>query len=106
MDLNFNMLAQQAYQVKQKAEAEIRPMLITAAQGLVKFQLFCSFLMCKFRKISPKELALFVASVFGFGLFAGLKTPRRCRKLKFVILLASIAGAAAFVYRLLTKDEA
>ena len=103
LDLNQIVLAANSY--KQKAEQELRPMLVKAADGLVKLQLFCRYLMMQFRKISGKELALFVLSVFGFGLFAGIRAPRRYRKLKAFVFFASLAGAVVFLYRLLTKES-
>ena len=105
MDLNLNTLMQQAAVYKKKAEVELRPLLITAAEWLVKVQLFLNFLMERFRKIDWRELQLYKLAIFLFGFLAGICAPRRYRKFKVFILIAALVSAAAFIYRLLTKES-
>lgn len=103
--MDLTNIAATANMYKQKAEEGLRPMLVKTADGLVKLQLFLQLLMEKFRNIDVKEFWLFVLSIFGLGLSAGVRMPRRCRKWKVVLLLASVAGIIVFLYKLLTKED-
>ena len=103
MDVKSLTALAKTYKDLVQQEWQTLPLLF--AQWFVKLQLIVGTLFERMRKIDPKDFLFFKLSVLCFGFFAGLCAPRRFRKFKIVVLLLSIASAAAFIYRLLTVDN-
>ncbi len=102
--MNMTMLTPYLDAAKTLADAKWQTALGVFAQWFLKLQLFLAVAREKVRRLDWTDLAIVQGAVLLFGFFLGLCAPRRWRKCKIVILLLSVAGACAFLYRLF-RDE-